>query len=210
MDVIVREEVVLPRRVVPQPQPFVVPGGDCGACVLAGILETSVTRVYEDIYRGRKEALSRPELENVLREIERKGLLDRLVIDVPLWPPSWRMSLAFGHAGHLSFPEWFAYVRMAMDAGYYGIASVIFDRSGVGTKVPPNTDHVVLICGARTVEVPLDHMPGVSRFDEEVLVSCSARSSPNEEWVEVRDFLATRGGYNLILVRPRSAPRGDG
>jgi len=30
-------ETVLPRRVVPQPVPFIVEGGDCGACVLAGV-----------------------------------------------------------------------------------------------------------------------------------------------------------------------------
>lgn len=206
MGVTIREEVVLPRRVVPQPDPAFVKGGDCGACVLAGLLDISVQRVYDEIYGGHRDALSRPEYEQVLRRIEYGGWLDRTITDVPIWVQR-RMNLPFGNVGHLSFPEWFSYVRMAVDAGYYGIASVVYGRTGVGTQVPPATDHVVLICGVRTVDVPLERMPGTTRLDQEVLVSCSAKATPPEEWVEVKEFLATRGGYNVMLVRP--CRRGD-
>lgn len=40
-------EVVLPRRAVPQPQPPVNPGGDCGACVFAGLTGLSFDTIYD-------------------------------------------------------------------------------------------------------------------------------------------------------------------
>lgn len=193
-------EVVLPLRVVPQPTPSLSPGGDCGACVLAGLLGTTVEEVYAQFAGGRADAPSRFEMENIVSQALRSGRLDRVVTGVPFWPT--RSSyLAFGHSGHLSFPEWFEYVRMALDGGYYGISSVNFEQTGAGSDVPPDTDHVVLICGAREVSIPHEKLPA-SRIEREVLVSCSARSGPDLEWVEVKEFLAKRGGYNVILVRP--------
>lgn len=201
MGVLVREEVLLPLRAVPQPEPFVVKGGDCCACVLAGVVGSSVEHVYDEFCNGQREALCRNDFEAALHTAQAKGYIDRMIVDVPIWLQR-RSYLPFGNAGHLSSREWFAYVRMAIDAGYYGIASVDFARKGVGSTVPPETDHVVLICGARTLNTPLEHVPGASRLDEEILVSCSARSSPEEEWVRTEDFLAQRGGYNVMLVRP--------
>jgi len=204
-DIKVLDEVVLAWRALPQPEPFVVEGGDCGACALAGVLGVGVEVVYDRLCAGRREALSRLELESAADEARRQGLLDRVVADVPFWP-SRKSYLAFGHPGHLSFPEWWAYVRMALDGGCYGLCSVDFDRRGARHDIPPETDHVVVLCGAREVCVPHPTMAGASRIDRQVLVSCSARSTPDEEWVEVRDFLSTRGGYNVLLVRPTRRP----
>lgn len=203
-DIVVREEIVLPRRVVPQPQPFITKGGDCGACVLGGLLGLTVGEVY-DRTRPEDRSFCRPIFESLLMIAKIEGLLDRLILDVPIWFQR-KATMSFGLQGHMAFTEWFSYVRMAIEAGYYGICEVSFDQEGPQGKYPPETDHVVLICGVREVQIPLETMKGCSRTDCEILVSCSARSSPDEEWVEVQSFLSNRGGYNIMLARPAGAP----
>lgn len=193
------EETVLPRRVVPQPQPHVSVGGDCAACVVGGLLDLTVLEVHERLCDGDPTAPSRPETLRVLHRAHAEGLLSRLVTVTPVWPtPDYYM--AFGPSGYLHSLEWFGYARMAMEAGYYGVASVVFDQTGSQGKCPPETDHLVLLCGVR--EIPRSVGEGAVRIDQEVLVSCSARSSPDEEWVEVREFLTRRGGYNAFWARP--------
>jgi hypothetical protein len=195
----VTDEYLLPRRVVPQPQPHLSPGGDCAACVVAGLLGMGVPEIYDELYEGKPQAPSRPETMKALHRAMGKGLLKRLVTTTPTWPTS-EYYLAFGPAGYLHNLEWFAYATMAMEAGYYGIASVVFHKTGNGGQCPPPTDHLVLLCGVREVRVEVRE--GAYRIDQQVLVSCSAKSSPAEEWVEVRDFLTNRGGYNAIWAKP--------
>lgn len=194
----VRDKVVLERRTRRQPQPHVREGGDCAACMLAGLMEMDIDEVYEHVLVG-ETGTSRVEMQKVLEMADLSGQL-RVITDIPQWSvPSYYM--AFGPSGYVSHPEWFRYVRMALEAGYYGICSVCFDQRGSGGQIPPETDHVVLVCGARTVEVPHPTLKA-SRLDNEILVSCSAKSSPDDEWVEVREFLLKRGGYNVILAKP--------
>lgn len=186
-------ETVLPRRVRPQPSPALVPGGDCGACVLGGALDLDVARVYADI-KGKVESVSFWEMQRMLRVAAMNGLADRIIEE----PAEWRSvsglaHAAFGRPAYFESLSWFNYVRMAVDAGYYGLAMVNHARQGVESH---GTDHWVLICGARCAELRSgDTITG------DVLVSCSARGG-SEEWVEARDFLKNRGGYNLLLVRP--------
>jgi hypothetical protein len=128
-----------------------------------------------------------------------EGLLDRLVSDIPTWSV-WDPQKTWGLASWGMFPEWFRYVRMGLDAGYYGLASVRFDQKGPGGE----TDHIVLICGAREKSIPIEEGGKTLgyRIDQEILVSCSSTSSPPEEWIETKKFLLERGGFNIILVRP--------
>lgn len=194
----VTEQVVLLRRALKQPQPHISPGGDCAACVVGGLLDMTVQEIYSTFQGGDAEAPSRPETVKTLHHARMEGFLDRLITDTPVWStPDYYM--AFGPAAYLHNLEWFAYVRMAMDGGYYGVANVNFDQTGNGGKCPPTTDHLVLLCGARTVRIPQNKG---ARLEDQVLVSCSAKSSPDEEWVEVRDFLLNRGGYNTLWARP--------
>jgi hypothetical protein len=189
------EQVVLPLRVRPQPVPHLNPGGDCGACVLAGLLGLEPAQVYERLCAGKVESIGYPEMQRLLRA--HPELFDRAVWEAPLGWPVYDIQRAFGAPAHLQGSAWFAYVRMAIDAGYYGIANVDFRRGGTTGYGP---DHWVLICGARLRPPP----PGESgRVWQEVLVSCSAKSSPDEEWVDAHDFLRERGGFNLLLARPR-------
>ena len=199
MPVIVTEENVLPRRVVPQPQPALNTGGDCGICVFAGITGLSLKDVYSRFFPS--GAPSRNEMLTALQAARREDLIARVIDDVPIWNLA-DYYMAFGAGGYLYTLEWFQYIRMAVEAGYYGIASVVFAKTGAEGAIPPPTDHVVLLCGARERFVPHATIEGAGRYDCEVLVSCSAKSSPVEEWVEVKTFLTERGGYNAILVRP--------
>ena len=53
-------ELILPLRVVPQPTPQINKGGDCGACVLAGLSGLTVEQVYTDIYDQELEDAKAP------------------------------------------------------------------------------------------------------------------------------------------------------
>lgn len=189
-------EVVLPRRVVPQPTPFVVTLGDCGACVLGGALGISIERVYDEL-KGKRETIERGEMQRLLRVASSRGLAGRLIEHSAEWPDGgFHPMRPWGRAAHYEHLAWFSYVRMAIDAGYYGIAQVDFQRNGGQPHGGPN--HWVMICGARHTA------PGNGeKYTGHVLVSCSARSTGGvDEWVEAREFLQHRGGYNLLFVRP--------
>lgn len=191
----IRSEVILPRRAVRQPRPSFVPGGDCAACCLAGVLGLPVRVVYERIYE-KAEPPSYHEVTQILYRAERAGLVERFVDDVPMWPfqlysgqatwgaPAWAQNLS-----------WWRYLRLALDGGYYGLAEVTYDRKGP-FQAP---DHYVVLCGVR--ELWPEPGTGGGPIHAQVLVSCSA-SCPEGEWVEVLDLLKHRGGFSMQLARP--------
>jgi hypothetical protein len=143
-------------------------------------------------------------MRDALYTAESRGIVDRVIADVPVWP--WRIHEPFAewgfHAGFMSL-AWFRYVNMAIDAGYYALALVDIDKKG---PFGGGTDHWVMICGARVRHVPLEpdkpDDPVNYRIDDEILVSCSSTRTPDEEWVDPGKFLTQRGGFNLLLVRP--------
>lgn len=187
-------EVVLPRRVLRQPSPFIQPGGDCVACCVGALTDLSVIEVYTRF--GMENLSGHPQVRDVLYQADRDGLLDRATFSMPVWPaaiPDWYAS--YGLASHWMATEWFDYLRTHLEAGMYGLAFVdMSKRSG-----PP--DHAVLIVGAR-VRVQTDPTDGGRSFIPELLVSCSSLSTPDEEWVKPALFLRERGGYNLMFARP--------
>jgi len=192
-------EITLPRRVVPQPQPHLNSGGDCGPCVLGGLLGWDPFRVYSEFCEGKIQSINYHNMHLALREAHGRGLLDRVLVDAPIWLQPWMSSLAaWGPHSNLHSIQWFHYIRLGLDAGHYGIANVDSTKSGA---FGPGPNHWVLLCGARDVTVSLD-VPGAFRIDHQVLVSCSAASTPDEEWVDVNDFLRERGGFNVMLARP--------
>ena len=208
------DSVILPLRTAKQPLPWLHPGGDCGICCLAGLLQTDVQSMYDWIFKNcrtmeghgvsmsyEKFHLSGVEMKWVVDILRSHELVDRFIDDVPYWRthdltayygcPSWQMSC-----------EWFSYVRMAVDAGYYGLAMVCHKKNGP-LACP---DHWVLVCGAREREADVvrdgRRMGGVIRH--EILISNSSTRAPAlpEEWVDAGDFLQQWGGYNLLLTRP--------
>jgi len=183
-------EVILPLRAVPQPSPMLYHSGDCGACVLSGLLSKSVQEVY-DFFKGKIEAFSRPSIRNALYKAEAHGLIDRYIHNVPTWDvpdsvklwgsPSWLMNI-----------EWFKYIQMAIDAGYYGICNVSLDPQSAGHP----GDHFVMICGTKVI-CP----ESVGSIRQELFISCSARH-PEGKWINSLEFLRNHGGFNVLLVRP--------
>jgi hypothetical protein len=186
------KEVVLPRRAVPQPTPNVYPHGDCGACVLAGVFGLTVEETYQR-FQGKVDTFNYYERRNAIRQAVWEGLAEHCIDEFPEWPLN-RIELQqeFGLTAWHQGGSYWNYLRMAFAGGYYGIAEVNYEKQG--PEQPSN--HVVLLCGAR------EHRPESRTIQDQLLVSCSARSSPDEEWVEVHEFLKRRGGFNVLLVKP--------
>jgi hypothetical protein len=192
-------ETILSRRVVPQPSPGIVPAGDCGACVLAGLLDISPAAAYELVDGRPPRPLAWPSMELALCHARDRGLLDRNVAGVPFWH-IYDGYAAYGAASWNVADHWFEYVLMAADAGYYGVAHIESKGQGPGS----GADHWVLICGARSHWVDTA-VAGTKRLETEIFVSCSATCVVGM-WHETERFLRTRGGYNVLLARPsRSA-----
>ena len=183
--------IVLPRRAVPQPSPFLNSGGDCGACVLAGVLGLSPVDIYERWCQNTPQSLGLWEIQRLLRCAEHEGLLSHVVIDIPIWPyavPS--MCAGWGLTSWQQQSAWESYLAMSISGGYYGLATVAHPPDG---PVNDGTNHWVLLCGIRHSEAHKQY---------EVLVSCSAQSTPNEDWISTRSFLINRGGFTTLLARP--------
>lgn len=179
-------ELVLPRRARHQPSSIICTGGDCGACALGGALELEVPAVYARF--SSRGITNRHEMARCLRCASSYGLADR-AIDTPAEWPANRYMFSFGSPASHEALCWFNYTRMAIDAGYYGVAMVDSDRNG-----GPDTNHWVLICGART-EGAVTGKP----LTGDVLLSCSMQG---ERWIEARELLRTMGGYDALFVRP--------
>lgn len=191
----IKHQIVLTRRVVPQPTPFLYPGGDCGACVLGGITGQPLDAVYKNFQpkEPKPNTFSWYEMRSALHLGNANGFFDRIIVDTPIWRDPIESMAQWGSPSWTQTLEWFAYVRMAFDAGYYALAMV--NHSKQGPWQPP--DHWVMLCGARSI-----YPEEAGAIDHEVLVSCSSRATPDEEWVEVGDFLKERGGFNCFFARP--------
>jgi hypothetical protein len=125
MDDTVEDLVERPLRVVKQPTPELHPGGDCGACVLAGLLGLPLEEVYAQLHPQKKPAsFGHSEMYHALREAKYElRLIDRYITRTPYWPaddilralgdPSWSQSM-----------EWREWLTMAFEAGYYALAMV--------------------------------------------------------------------------------------
>lgn len=202
-------DVVLPRRAVPQPHPTVCPGGDCGACCIAGVLGISVAEAYDlqdkDCRASTAKDVPVPfswySMIHALKCYETGYPLHDGVLDsAPLWP--WEISGAQTTMGLTSWVQgsaWWNYVRMGLCGGFYGVCHM--DIEGKGPLSSHN--HWVVICGARIVRVPIESVPGAARLDSQILVSCSARY-PDGQWRDTFEFLEKYGGFNIVMVRPKN------
>jgi len=192
-------EVTVPRRVIPQPHPKVYEHGDCGACVLGGLFGINdIKEVYSRFQRnGAIEPWCRITMADAFHSAQNRNIIDRFVDDMPTWA-GWDVRNVWGNPSWYQCREWFNYIRMAIDAGYYGVASVNMDGNGPLEL----TDHVVLLCGVRERVDPHPTMTEAGVVIQEILVSCSAKH-PEGKWYEVEGFLKHRGGFNCYLARPK-------
>lgn len=185
----------LPRRVISQPKPALHTGGDCSACVLGGLLGmATVDEVYAHFHGGTPTTFSRWEMQAAVEQAWQDELLLGIITDTPSWGVVPRAGI-WGNPGSGQADKWYAYVHLAIEAGYYGIASVVYEKTGP----PADSNHMVLICGARETAVPVN---GGERLDQQILVSCSA-AHPGGKWVGVIEFLEKWGGFCVILAKPQ-------
>ncbi len=203
-------EVVLSRRAVKQPKPNVLSAGDCGPCCFAGLIgETSVPYIYDTYGRHTRNekwpklsAFCYDDMVGALNDAQAAGLIDQIGPAAPLWIDGAHPTLcAFGITAENQTIEWFAYLVMALQAGYYGLT--IVDHFGRGVN-GGGTNHWVMLCGARersehhpSVEGSMEHW----RIHQEILVSCSA-TNPDGYWIDAIDFLRDMGGFKVLTARP--------
>lgn len=206
----VADLVELPRRVIQQPTPDIFSGGDCGACVLGGLLEMSLADVYAKLQKEQSDGKVRSfEHYSMIEALRRAKYdlqrVDKYIEEMPQWTPVSESFRAFGNPSWMNSGAWWKYLTMALEAGYYAITTVVSSRKG---PLAGGTDHWVMLCGTRVHYMPHEYEnDGVKNKSEvgsfEVLVSCSSRKTPAEEWVECGDFLRERGGFFLFLVKPK-------
>lgn len=205
----VEDLVLLPRRVVPQPTPELVPGGDCGACVLAGALGLTVEDVYARLQdptpNGKPTSFGHHRMSDALKHaFYREKLAARFIDEMPTWAPISDGMRSWGNPGWMVSGAWWAYLRMALEAGYYALTIVDIDKKG---PLGGGGNHWVMLCGTRLnwTRRTYEHEGQTHETSSgayEVLVSCSSRRTPAEEWVEAGHFLRDRGGFFLFLVKP--------
>lgn len=186
-------EVILPRRAHAQPVPHLAAVGDCGACVLGGVLGLDVAAVYERLdHDPKKHSLGWYEIQRALRFLEATGAIDRILAEAPVWPHAQPAgSCEWGFTSWWQQGPWWDYVCTAIDAGLYGLAKVRHDRTG---PLSAGGDHWVLLCGYRDDR----------RGKTELLVSCSARH-PAGAWIDRATFVRELGGFNALFARPMGA-----
>ena len=197
-------EKILPLRVMEQIRPTINPKGDCGICVLGGlqgVAKTSRTEfqiMYKNYsqrdYRNAKKALNYPNMIDALWTAKSNDWISDFNPNVPIWP-QYSADMVWGVPSSSMGLEWFHYIKIAIQAGYYGITFI--NAFGRGPNVNPN--HWVMICGVREVEIPVN---GSSKLEQEVLISNSSEVLKPEFWENTWAFLTSFGGYNTILVKP--------
>ena len=190
-------ELILPRRSPKNPTPCISPGGDCGACVLSGLIGIPVKDIYRIIRENDNVSpFGLSDMHGAVWYLKSANKIQQMITDYPIWIEHF-FRFPFGLQSQMMSLPWFNYIRMALEAGYYPICEV--NMKGKVLEVH-ETDHWVLICGIRT---KLGKKRGVGQcIDNEVLISDSARTMPDERWIEINDFLMNFGGFQNILIKP--------
>lgn len=188
-------EFILPNRVIPQPKPHIVKIGDCGACVAGGILGVSISEAYDRLMWHR--SIDEPKTfgwHGMVSVLAGSPEIEHVFSRVPIWGvDDWNAPT--GPSGLQNWMTWADYIRMALNGGYYAVAQVDADEQGIQDDCYwLETNHWQMICGIRYTTS--------GSLKRELLVSCSSSSTPDEEWVSAKKFLAKRGGYNVILAKP--------
>lgn len=205
-------EYKLSRRVVQQPLPQINDGGDCGACVLAGVLDIKgadssviISKIYVTYCESKAQSIGPSQMLTILYDAQARNIIEDFIHDVPIWQRPNSVS-QFGSPGWAMASQWYKYIKMAIRAGYYGMAMITSRGKGNSGEL----DHWVLICGFRQREIPNPHtknskdpkMRTSTTITREILISNSSIHAKNERWIDVRIFLKNYGGYNAMLVLP--------
>lgn len=198
-------EYVLPRMTVPQAGISIVKGGDCGALVLAGLTLKPATECYEWSTKqadGSPQSYTLSSLEDAITALGCRDGWD-VVTDFPVWMKDvHRGHTAFGFDGLTQAQMWGRYVRMAVQAGYYGVTTIAFQpRDSSSAAGYRDTNHCVMIRGWRFRWEPIAAVPGAKRGVQEVFISCSVKGS---YWICVDTLLRDHGAFRVLLARPNA------
>lgn len=219
------KQIILPNRPPKNPIPGIVDGGDCGACVLAGLLGISVPEAYElhcsgEYYGGSPiPKQSTFNYQSMIRTLEsltcdwrtdKPKPLEHVVTDIPLFPFDYQYKvsgLPFGFPSTMQYNAWQNYARALLSGGYYGIAMVYNNGFKGEIRHYGETDHWVMICGWRNVYIPESDEQRkksgcIGSYNTELLIGNSAKSSPQEDWVDYGDFLKFWGGFSALWAKP--------
>jgi len=223
------KEISLSRRPPKNPIPSLNDGGDCGACVLAGILNISIEKAY-DLHRSGEYYGGKPipkvscfnfhsmirTLESLTNDLghkdESETFLEHCVTDIPLWTIDQLHEISgvsFGVSGAMQYSPWCNMVRAMLAGGYYGICQV-YDG---GHKVLNNsygiTNHWIMIAGWRYVYVKhTDHKVegnALGHYEQEILIGNSSNAHPQEQWLPADDFLKFWGGFGVLWAKPTNS-----
>ena len=214
------KESVLPRRPPKNPQPCIVEGGDCGACVLAGVLGITPLEVYDLHESGRYSGggdiskLSAFNFHSMYRTLKKMASitqehcsgvprrLEHALVEIPIWPfTCHEMNTQFGLPGKMQSRAWLEHAKAMVSSGYYGIAQV---KNGGKSELKNygETDHWLTIAGWRctyeTSDVPVPH----GTYKTHILIADSALSQPLEQWITAHDFLNVWGGFAAFWAKP--------
>ncbi len=197
----VLSELRLERKPVPQPTPHLHPGGDCGACVLAGLFQLEVMDVYQrfgEIRDGVPQSYHPTLLRQALNSARANGILQRIALEIPRFQVAAAFE-TFGPGGWLQVGGWWERLVMAIDGGYYGIVGIDFDAAG---PLGSGADHIVLLNGYREVQNHVRLTTGTETIvkDREVGVGCSMKGN---YWRNANEFLQKDGGFPVLYAKPR-------
>lgn len=213
------KEVSLPHRPPKNPVPSLNMGGDCGACVIAGILNISIQEAYELHCSGEYSGgnpipkISSFNFHSMIRTLEcltddlgikPNPILEHCVTDIPMWLVNQHHEISgvsFGVSGAMQYTPWCNMIRAMLTGGYYGICQV-FNRGHTElNSLYGTTNHWVMIVGWRYVYIK--HSDDISgHYEQEVLIGNSANTCPQEEWLPVDKFLKNWGGFGVLWAKP--------
>lgn len=219
------KELSLPRRPPKNPIPSLSEGGDCGACVLAGILNISIQEAYDlhcsgDYYGGTPipkvssfnfRSMTRT-LESLTDDIGFRDTdtpLEHCVVDIPMWTIAQHhevCGMSFGVSGAMQYSPWCNMVRSMIIGGYYGICQVFDGGHKVLNNLYGTTNHWIMIAGWRYVYIKHTNHEvegtATGHYEQEILIGNSSNANPQEEWLPADDFLKNWGGFGVLWAKP--------
>jgi hypothetical protein len=219
------KKVFLPRVPPKNYEVSLSDGGDCGACVIAGVLNISIEEAYElhcsgEYYGGKPiPKISSWNRQSMRRTLECLAdnwgnqlpapLFEHVVTDCPIWPfdsPHTSVGMGFGLTAGMQFSPWADYIRAMLMGGFYGITTVFNNGYHGEIRHYGQTDHWVMIKGWQYVfvqnEDPKTKELSSGHYSQEICIGNSARNSPQEEWMDLGDFLKYWGGFGAMWAKP--------
>ncbi len=208
-------KVTIDRKPVPQPHPYIVSGGDCGGCCLTGLLNfppEKIREIYEMAWEnqddGKINSFSMVSMQRALDNFMYRQKLIEIWIDDYVLPTAyvsttWGMPTPWGYPGYKLEMEWTQRLRTYLEAGYVGLAEVLFSgESNITNEYKhKDTNHWILLTGARSIFISNEF--GGGHWERQIRMSCSVKGNV---WLKAKQFLMRYGGFKTLYIRPYPTP----